>query len=83
MQNLKWRVQDCQSISFCLDDWLNLRYLISKKTLAPIAKEDLATSVQDFIINNGDWTWDLLQSFVPLESWFKICLVFPPKIDPG
>ena len=49
--------------------------------MAPIDEELSYACIQDFIINNGDWDWKLLQSLVPTNILYNICSTFPPKED--
>ena len=81
LQNMEWRVHDGQNVSFWKDDWLKLGYPLHQKSLVSLTKDQLKATMLDFVNDDRELDWDLLQHLLPTDMWPKICSVYPPKQD--
>jgi len=81
-RNILWTVGDGKSVDAWNDVWIEPNLQIKDMNLV-ILNELMAVKVADLVNDEGDWRWELLNAWLPLEVLHKIEAIPPPHIIHG
>ena len=82
-KGMGWALGDGKKIRFWLDNWLDLPGPLVDYAIATIPDRLIHMVVHDAVDSNGQWAWDMLQNFLPLQILTQIAANKPPSADDG